>query len=254
MSIKMIVTDLDGTLLKTDKSLSDYTIKVFNDCRKRGIKIVFATARTMRGVQRYLEKINCDGVAYHNGTIVHYDGSEIYKTGIDYVTARDILLNILRDNPTARLAITIDDRLYANFDVTTIWNVPPAVKSDFTDLPHKTVDKLFVVASSLEYIKTMEKYLSDDVYIELSEHRVGFIFHKDATKLNGIAHILKKCDIDISEIIAFGDDYNDIEMIKNCGIGVAMGNGIAEVKAVSDFICDINDNDGVAKYISENIL
>lgn len=254
MSIKMIVTDLDSTLLRTDKSISDYTIKIFAECKKRGIKIIFATARAMRSVKPYLEEIKCDGVICHNGTMVHFDGKEIYKTGINYVSTKNVLLNILRDNPNARLAVAIDDIFYANFDVSTIWNDTTALNSDFTDLPNKNADKLFVGASSLEDIKNIEKYLPDDLYIQLSENTLGIIIHKEATKLNGILHILKKCDIDISEIIAFGDDYNDIEMIKNCGIGVAMANAVDEVKAVSDFVCDTNDNDGVAKYISELLL
>ena len=56
------------------------------------------------------------------------------------------------------------------------------------------------------------------------------------------------------DIIAFGDDYNDIDMIKNAGIGIAMGNAETAVKDVADFIIDTNMNDGVAKYIVNTFL
>jgi hydroxymethylpyrimidine pyrophosphatase-like HAD family hydrolase len=80
------------------------------------------------------------------------------------------------------------------------------------------------------------------------------IMHKGATKFNGIIKIAKELNIDKSEIIAFGDDHNDKELLSNVGIGVAMGNSIADVKMIADYICDTNDNDGVARWLDENII
>jgi len=57
-----------------------------------------------------------------------------------------------------------------------------------------------------------------------------------------------------SEITAFGDDLNDIDMLEFSGISVAMVNALDNVKAVADYICDTNDNDGVAKWLEENLL
>ena len=55
-------------------------------------------------------------------------------------------------------------------------------------------------------------------------------------------------------LVAFGDDINDLEMVKNCGIGVAVENAIDDVKAAAKYICGTNDNDGVAKWLEEHIL
>ena len=60
--------------------------------------------------------------------------------------------------------------------------------------------------------------------------------------------------MDISDVVSFGDDYNDIDMIKHSGIGVVMGNGIPELKDVADYITETNDNDGVAYYIDRFLL
>ena len=65
--------------------------------------------------------------------------------------------------------------------------------------------------------------------------------------------IANEFNIDKSEIVAFGDDMNDKEMLVSMGSGVAMGNAIEEVKVIADYICDTNDNDGVAKWLDENI-
>lgn len=250
----MIVTDLDRTLLWTDKTLSDFTVSVFKKCISLGIKIVFATARPKRSVTEYQAKIKCNGVVYHNGAVVYFNDKEINKTGIDYITAKNILFNIAKDIPDATLSIEINDTLYANFDTSTLWKYTTAITSDFTDLPAINADKIIVGASSAKEIEILEKYLSDDLYIELADNKLGLIMHKQATKMNGILHICDKCNIPISEIIAFGDDYNDIEMIKKCGIGVAMSNAIDEVKNASDYVCDTNDNDGVAKWLNEHLL
>lgn len=251
---KMIVTDLDRTLLRTDKTLSDYTVSVFKKCISLGIKIVFATARPKRSVVAYATQIKCDGIVYHNGAVVYFGDREIRKTGIDSAKAQSILLNIAKDIPNATLSVEMDDILYANFDTSTLWPYTPVTASDFTDLPNIDADKIIVGVSSAKEITIIEEYLSDDLYIELADNKLGLIMHKQATKMNGILHICDKCNLSISEIIAFGDDYNDIEMIKNCGMGIAMGNAIDEVKSVSAYVCDTNDNDGVAKWLNEYLL
>ena len=71
MNIKMIVTDLDGTLLRTDKTISDYMASVFNRCPKAGIKITFATARPVMAVTKWLNiNIKSDACIYHNGAVL----------------------------------------------------------------------------------------------------------------------------------------------------------------------------------------
>ena len=61
----------------------------------------------------------------------------------------------------------------------------------------------------------------------------------------------KRAPADNIQVVAFGDDYNNFEMKIDCGIGVAMGNAVDEVKAVADYVCDTNDNDEVAKLFEE---
>ena len=75
------------------------------------------------------------------------------------------------------------------------------------------------------------------------------VMHKDATKAKAIEELARIWGISQSEIVAFGDDLNDIDMLSYAGISVAMGNALDEVKAVADFICETCDNDGVAKWI-----
>lgn len=77
---------------------------------------------------------------------------------------------------------------------------------------------------------------------------------KNATKEKAIYHVANELSIKTDEIIAFGDDFVDIEMLKICAKGIAMGNSIDEVKYIADDITDSNDNDGVAKYLERHFL
>jgi hydroxymethylpyrimidine pyrophosphatase-like HAD family hydrolase len=74
------------------------------------------------------------------------------------------------------------------------------------------------------------------------------------TKASGIKYIADYFSISLSEVAAFGDDYNDVDMLRECGAGVAMSNAIDECKAAADYICGDCDDDGVARWLEENVL
>jgi hydroxymethylpyrimidine pyrophosphatase-like HAD family hydrolase len=78
--------------------------------------------------------------------------------------------------------------------------------------------------------------------------------HKDTDKLRAIHELCRHTGIDIGNIVSFGDDLSDIEMLKSCGRGIAVSNALPSVREVADEITGSNDEDGVARYIEENIL
>lgn len=78
--------------------------------------------------------------------------------------------------------------------------------------------------------------------------------NRDAVKWNAIKSVAEYFNINTESFVAFGDDYNDLEMLKKCGIGVAVNNAIDIVRFAAKYICDSNDNDGVAKWIEEYVL
>ena len=80
------------------------------------------------------------------------------------------------------------------------------------------------------------------------------ITNMQARKENGIKKIARFYGLELENIVAFGDDYSDIKMLQMCGIGVATQNAIDIVKQNADIVCGANEQDGVAKWISTNIL
>ena len=78
--------------------------------------------------------------------------------------------------------------------------------------------------------------------------------NKSASKYRAIEFLAEQYHVDIEDIVAFGDDYNDMEMIERCGNGIAVGNALEIVKGVADQVCESNQNDGVARWIERNLL
>ncbi|MCL2079415.1 MAG: HAD hydrolase family protein [Oscillospiraceae bacterium] len=116
------------------------------------------------------------------------------------------------------------------------------------------IEKINVASVTAEDVTFIEQYMTDNMYLKVARDGLGMIMHKDATKAKALTQLARLWGISQSEIVAFGDDSNDIDMLAYVGVGVAMGNAINEVKAVADFVCNTNNNDGVAKWIEENIL
>lgn len=255
MVVKMIIVDLDRTLLHTDKTISEYSVSILNQCREKGIKIVFATARPIRTVELYLEQIACDAVIYHNGAFILSAGKRIGNTySIPYKEARKILLYMQSKYEGKKLSVEINDTLYANFNVKEFWSYTNAIETDFSDIPEAEADKVLVEIQNQEELDDVTSILSTELYGEMSDGKLCLIMNRSATKLNGIRQLSSIWDIPTEHMIAFGDDLNDMEMIKHCGIGVAMKNAIDEVIAIADYVTDTNDYDGVAKYLEKNIL
>ena len=255
MHAKMLIIDLDRTLLHTDKTISDYSVMVLNRCREKGIKIVFATARPVRTVQLFLEQIECDAVIYHNGAFIIRNGKRFGNAYlVPYEEAQQILITIQAKYVGKKLSVEINDALYANFDVKEFWSNTNAVVTDFSDIPEADADKVLIEINNKEEFDEVICMLSPEVYGEMSDGKLCLIMNKKATKLNAIKQLSLKWKIPLEDMIAFGDDYNDIEMIKHCGIGVAMENAIDDVIRIADYVTESNDNDGVARYIDKYVL
>jgi hydroxymethylpyrimidine pyrophosphatase-like HAD family hydrolase len=125
---------------------------------------------------------------------------------------------------------------------------------EFSQFPNCEANIIIVGGVSLEQIRTIDEYITQDLYLEINNGMFGFIMNKNASKWLGIKELAEYFGIDIKNTIAFGDDMNDLTMIKNCGKGICMKNGLDEVKAIADDICEDNENDGIAKWLEKNVL
>lgn len=253
--IKMIAVDLDGTVLKDDKTISHYTIDTFEKCRQQGIIIVIATARPVRATDIYLGEIKPSAKVCHNGGITFIEDMVISNYQIPADTAHDIVRKVQRKYPQIKIGCDLNETLYTNFDLSKLWDDVEYVYTDYSKPFADNVDKLIM---SIEEYPDFSQYIHDmlpsDVYADIADNSLAYIMNKNVSKHNGLSLALEQMQISPENVACFGDDTPDIGMIQFCGAGVAMGNAKDSVKAVADFICESNEDDGVAKWIEENIL
>lgn len=253
MSAKMIVTDLDGTLLRTDKTISERTKSILRQCRKAGIKVVHATGRG-KSAEKLAPSELFDGRITINGAIAKIGEMVIYRQLIPYTTAGAILMAC--NERGMKITSEHGGVQYSNFDVSEEW--ADITNFEIVDFSKHEIDaeKIYTLNPSLEDKAFIEQLLPDDLYFVVTNDVNGFlgqIMHKNATKAKAVAVLAQYWNIPESEIVSFGDDYNDLDMLKFSGIGVAMENAVDEVKAIADYICLSNDEDGMSEWIRSHV-
>jgi len=248
--VKTIIVDLDKTLLHTDKTLSARTVKVLNECKKCGINIMVATARPLRTTKQYSEMIDFDAMVVSNGArVVH--GNQQTNYGICQRSA-ERLLNVLKCCPNLRITLETGDCAYSNYPIE---DYETTLSDDLVGIANKEgVLKILVHLDREETLHLIKKELTEDLYYTIAHGYLLQIMSTSATKWNGIKAMLDICNGSPNETAYFGDDQDDIEPIKMCGLGIAVSNGIDEAKAAADYITESNDDDGVAKFIEHQIL
>ena len=248
--MRAILTDLDRTLLRSDKSISQYTQDVLQKCHDKGILIFAASARPLRAIWEYNDLVGFDAITATNGAVVSLPG-KLLETGISCKSGEKILSDILR-SPDIFLSIETSKGLYSNRDIP-IWK--PIVYDKFPKIPEDIIlYKILVSSQQKALYDNIETVLTDDVYYTIADNMLIQIMNKEASKWNGIKQMLSHFNISPTDAVYFGDDNDDIEPIKNCGLGVAVSNSIPAVLDVADRIVDSNDLDGVAKWIEKYLL
>ena len=250
--VKMIVTDLDGTLLRTDKSISERTIAVLNQCRKAGIKVVCATGRGA-SAEKVAPLELFDARITQNGGLIVMGNKIVSISLINHKAARPFLMAC--DKKMLKTVSETGGIHYTNFDCDTEWP-GSGIKFKIVDFSQHDMDaeKLCVLINNPEEAQFVESHLPEELYLSLARDGLGMIMNRDATKAKALTCLARIWNIEPGEIAAFGDDQNDIDMLQYAGIGVAMGNALAEVKAAADYICQSNDEDGLAEWITNTLL
>ena len=177
--------------------------------------------------------------------------NRVIENGIVPSSAEDILkkVNII---PNIVLSMETEVGIFSNIPIPE-WDA--TVFGGFPALPTESIIyKLLLSGEENNIQHEVKKALTTDTYMTVAEGKLIQIMSTASTKWNGVKTMLETLGIQPNEAVYFGDDNDDIESIKNCGMGVAVSNAIGEVFEVADFITGSNDNDGVAWYIEKNIL
>ena len=246
---KMIVSDLDGTLLRSDKTVSDRTVRVLKEIESRGDKVVFATARPPRDAFRLIpDELKNDLVICYNGAIIYSDKKVVYSQEMPLSTTLEIF-EIAARFGLDQISMEVSDVLHSNFDVAKVFGPIPYSPIELSSYDFASTHKVMIFDEEKIPVEFIDCLPESCTAVVTDSGTLCQIVRRDVTKWNSIAHVLETLGLESSSVIAFGDDYNDMEMIQNSGVGVAMGNAVADLKAVADHVTVSNDEDGVVAFL-----
>ncbi|WP_302602176.1 Cof-type HAD-IIB family hydrolase [uncultured Ruminococcus sp.] len=268
MDYKIIALDIDGTLTNSQKEITPHTRYAIIDAQKMGKKVVIASGRHPMGIQSIARDLLLDR---YEGYIMAFNGGKILDctTGQTIVSKdfpKEYLSDILGVLKESNLSVhTYDDKKiitggtlndYSNVE-RDILKMEMVVVEDFAaNIPEK-INKLLLSGEPAEidkyneilakrYDGLLDVYKSAPYFLEIMPFGV--------TKGSMLPMLLEKLGFTNEEMIAFGDNYNDITMIGYAGLGVAMGNAEEDVKKIANYVCESNDDDGVAKTLEKYVL
>lgn len=247
--LRLIITDLDGTLLHNDKTISEYTVKVINQLKDKGILIAFSTARSEYAARKYIEIIRPEIVISNGGATVRYKEKLIYTSILSGAKVNEIVrmcMDITKGN--GDITVETEKELFWNYKEKPPSDYDNAIFTDYQDFSVPAY-KITAEIESEGDAKRIVDTVGNCSMISFSREKWRRFANVEATKSNAIRRILKELQISSNDVIAFGDDYNDVDMIEFCGKGIAVSNAIQEVKQVADDITLSNDEDGVVKYL-----
>ena len=256
-NLKILLFDLDGTLLRNDKTVSEYSLEILSKCKECGHFIGISTSRSEQNCFSFLKEVKPDILISSGGALVRANGKIIISSSFSIIETMDFI-------ESARKICGMDCEITVDTSDAHYWNYKTnpkeqdkswgdSIYTDFTDFPYEAL-KICVEIPHPGLAQKLCEHFS-----ELDSQRFSdgdwYKFTKSGvTKEKAILAVCEACHIDISETVAFGDDYADIGMLKICGIGVAMGNAVQEVKDIADDITLSNEEDGVAAYLEKWII
>ena len=263
---KMIVTDLDGTLLDHNKKVSEKSKKYLKELKNKGYIICVDTGRTLGRARYALGEF--DYINYligNNGTYI-YDvdnDKSLYKSIIKAEDVKELFMKYLDEYEV----FEINSYEYIFSYRSRTRNIEPYVeKIDNKDVFFNKISEVYNVTIRFENEDMVNVFLED---LKNNYKNISFFIMQDSfsnkkwitlinkkdNKFNGICILKNKLDINNKDIIAFGDGLNDVVMIENVGFGVAMKNALNDVKVnAKDVTMEDNNNDGVINYLKNIIL
>lgn len=268
MEVKAIMCDIDGTLLSSDGIVTKKTVEMIKKAREKGILFGLSTGRDVNSIQKLLDVWGIDGLV---DMIVGTGGAEIYDYKLDIAKAQyplegELIKEIVKhfEDMDCNFAIPEDGIFYSPKDDEHIQMLSKGDK-----VPYEVVNydeyltspkaKLIIVCREEDMDKIIERAgtFHNEKYKASSLKTASVLYEymdPRISKTAGLKEILKLHDIDIKDIVTFGDADNDYDMTLNAGVGVVMANGSEKTKSVADYITDDNDHDGIGNYIEKFIL
>ncbi|HMH21670.1 MAG TPA: Cof-type HAD-IIB family hydrolase [Puia sp.] len=262
---KAAFLDMDGTLLRTDHSVSEPTKQTIRNLIARGIPVVLVSARPLDAMLPTAREIGLAEfplVSLNGGYIVEQE-QPIFQA----MVGLDATASVTEETRPfgATIAYYLQREWFAETSNSWTQHEQKIMDVKVQILPFPEMARLWAakktgpnkmmlmnepdaIAAAEAHLKsvfgdTLNIYTSKPTYLEVMDPR--------GSKSNAVSFLIKRMGLDKSEVVAMGDNYNDREMIRFAGMGVAMGNAPDEIKAAAAYTTDTNNNDGVRKALEK---
>jgi hypothetical protein len=262
MNYKLLVMDLDDTILDKDNSVSETTVEVITKLRNNGMQIIVATGRMLCSALPIIKQMGLSGpMITYNGAYIKdtYHNTVLYHKTIEMDHALKILDEAARNN--LHINLYIDDQLYVAEEnsLSRYYEETAGVKAQvvgpLTSFISKPPTKLLIIAENKEkqrkYLNYFQRKYQPLLEVTMSKSLFIEFMAPGVSKASALKIVASNLGIDLSEVIAIGDGWNDLEMIKEAGLGIAMGNSPEGVKEEADLVAPPNDKDGVSSILRE---
>ena len=265
MGNKILAMDIDGTLTNSKKEITAATKAAIQDAMARGHKVVLASGRPTPGMRGCAEELE---LKRYGGYLLSYNGAYIveYRTG-EVVYQKDLPLTLLpklyafaKENGCGLITYLGEDIISAfppdQYVGLTSRNTGMAVRrvDDFLRFVDFSIHKCLMTADP-EKAELCEERLREIFGSRMGVYRSEPYFIEvvpwGITKEEGLKRIQEALGIRREDVVCCGDGFNDIEMIRYAGVGVAMGNAQPVVKEAADYITASNDEDGLIEVIEK---
>ena len=248
--IKAIFFDVDGTLLSQKQGkVPISTQRALRRVRKKGIKRFIATGRHMIELSKLpVMEIPFNGYLTLNGNLILDENKKAYAGTPISADEVEVLSGIFRAKKIPFVMISADKR-FINYVDDVVVETQASTHGTIPDIGNVSDYDGEKIYQCIAFVQDHERKVLDEILDEcsiLSWNPTGIdIVARGSGKAAGIAQFIEEQGLDRSEIMAFGDGENDIEMLKFAGTGVAMGNASDEVKAAADYVTDSVDDNGI---------
>ena len=264
MAYRLLVADLDGTLRSRALGVTPGVRDAVARARARGVRVCVATGRMWPSAAPWVARLGVDSPAilYNGGQVLDFAaGRVLWERRLPREVAREALALVRRESE-ARIHLYADDRVYverpdpltaayAADDGVSVEVVPalePLVERD----PYKLL--LIGPPAGMEALGAAIRAAGLGVHAVQSEPQYLEILPEGVSKGAALGLLVAAVGVRVEEVIAIGDNWNDLEMIEAAGLGVAMGHAPAGVRARADHVCGTSEEEGVRQVIERFLL
>ncbi|MBI5931822.1 MAG: HAD family hydrolase [Chloroflexi bacterium] len=262
--IRLIVTDLDGTLLNSAHEISPHTEQSLREAMSRGIPLVLATGKTRTSALHIIEHLGLTtpGVYIQGLTVYSGAGELLYQQTLAADPAHIAIEAAIQGHyPTVIYSGTriLTDYKSPQTDILTHYHEPqPEAVGPLREIiEHVPVHKLTFIDEPARITALrahLKEHIGDVVTLVQALDTMLEVLPPGASKGNGLSHLLELIQMPPEHVIAFGDGENDMGMLQLAGIGVAMGNSKTDVQKAADYVTASNDHDGIAQALERFVL